>query len=82
MRPNLRSDLRAALQARLVTVRPNRLLDEQIGALIGLAIRRRLGGDSRSSTNKPTAEAVLRLLGLQHAVAADLVDQTLGPLRS
>ncbi|MEL6950218.1 MAG: TetR/AcrR family transcriptional regulator [Pseudomonadota bacterium] len=73
IRPKLRADLRAALAAGVVRVAPTRLLDEQIGALLGLAIQRVLSGGQVSRITRETAHAILRLLGQTPDEAAETV---------
>ena len=75
IRPRLRSDLRAG--ARDGGVRADRILEEQVGLLFGLAIRLRLMGKVRRDVNRTTCEAVLRLAGLSVSEAEQLVDRTL-----
>ncbi|MEL7451260.1 MAG: helix-turn-helix domain-containing protein, partial [Pseudomonadota bacterium] len=54
VRPALRADMRAGRRSGQMHVRASRLLDEQIGALIGLAIRLRLSGNTKGAINRST----------------------------
>ena len=73
IRPKLRADLRAARAAGAIQVPSSLLLDEQIGALVGLAIQRILSGGQASRITRETAQAVLRLLGQEPTQAAATV---------
>ncbi|MEO1034514.1 MAG: helix-turn-helix domain-containing protein [Pseudomonadota bacterium] len=63
VRPKLRADIRAGQRAGTIHVAPSRLLDEQISAILRLAIKLRLAEHGRRTINRDTCEAVMRLLG-------------------
>ncbi|MEM8981561.1 MAG: TetR/AcrR family transcriptional regulator [Pseudomonadota bacterium] len=77
IRPPLRADLRAARRAGDVTVRLTVMVEEQIAALVGLAIKQQLAGRPRLATSRATCEAILRLLGQSPEKAASIVRDVL-----
>ena len=78
VRPSLRADLRAARRGGEISVRPNRLLDEQIGVLIGLSIRLALADGFNARLVRGTVAAILRLLGLGAADAEARANKSIG----
>ena len=78
VRPKLRADLRQGLQSGDILVRPSRMLDAQIGALVGLAIRARVFEWKVRNTTRTTAESILRLLGQSPDQAQKTVEEALG----
>ncbi|MEM6819610.1 MAG: TetR/AcrR family transcriptional regulator [Pseudomonadota bacterium] len=78
VRPKLRADLRQGLKSGEILVRPSRMLDEQIGALVGLAIRARVFEWKVRNTTRTTAESILRLLGQSPDQAQETVEEALG----
>ncbi|MEM9056155.1 MAG: TetR/AcrR family transcriptional regulator [Pseudomonadota bacterium] len=76
VRPKLRQDVIAGRKAGLVQVRSTRLLDAQIGALVGLAITRQIAKPNAAIT-RDTSEAVLRLLGVDTDDAHRIVGESL-----
>lgn len=78
VRPDMCGDLTAAGTAGQISIRPSVLLDEQVCALIGLAIKLRLSGGAWPAVNRNTAEAILRLLGMTPAAASALVADDIG----
>ncbi|MEM9171496.1 MAG: TetR/AcrR family transcriptional regulator [Pseudomonadota bacterium] len=63
IRKTIREDFSAGRRDNHIRVSPSRLLDQQIGALLGVSMRLRLEQPELRSVNRDTCRAVARLVG-------------------
>lgn len=75
---HLRADIALAVEQGAVEDPPNRLLYDQVGALVGLAIETQLARGRSREVDRQTCESILRLLGLTPKRARRSVDSWLG----